>query len=262
MASVRNLTKERLEAGGLALGVGLRQARTVDIAKAMRTAGFDWLFLDMEHSTIPLDTVAQISCAAQDAGITPIVRVPGFEHYHLAKALDGGAQGVVVPHVDTAEQATVLAGHCRYPPRGHRSVTGTLPQIDFQSLPIGEATEAIDAATLLVVMIETEQALANVEAIAAVPGVDVLLVGVNDLCLDLGMPGQVGDARIGRAFERIVAACRAHGKHAGFGGVADPALIERYVGLGMRLVLVGNDLGLMMAAGRARVEALRAVTPG
>jgi 2-keto-3-deoxy-L-rhamnonate aldolase RhmA len=257
MGELRNVTKERLAAGELALGVGLRQARTVDIAKAMTTAGFDWLFLDMEHGMAGLDVVAQISCAAQDAGITPIVRVPGFEHYHIAKALDGGAQGVVVPHVDTAEMAARMSSHCRYPPRGHRSVTGTLPQVGFRSLPIGELTEAVDAATLLVVMIETEEAVANVEAIARVPGIDVLLVGTNDLCLDMGIPGQVGDDRVGAAFERIIAACRSGGKHAGFGGVGDPALMQRYIAMGMRMVLAGSDLTLLMAAARERIALLR-----
>jgi 2-keto-3-deoxy-L-rhamnonate aldolase RhmA len=258
MTTIRNVAKERLEAGELALGVGMRQARTVDIAKAMTTAGFDWLFLDMEHSTIGLDMVGQISCAAQDAGITPIVRVPGFEHYHMAKALDGGAQGIVVPHVDTAAVAAGVADHGRYPPRGHRSVTGTLPQIDFRALPIAEATEAIDAATLLVVMIETEQAVANVEAIAATPRIDVLLIGTNDLCMDLGIPGQVGDGRVIQAYERVIAACRAAGKHAGCGGVGDLELLQRYIQMGMRFILAASDLNLMMAAGKARVEALRA----
>jgi 4-hydroxy-2-oxoheptanedioate aldolase len=110
MAGIRNVAKERMEAGELAIGVGLRQARTVDIAKIMKTAGYDFLFIDLEHSSIPLDVASQISCAAQDAGITPIVRVPGFEHWQAAKALDAGAQGIVVPHVDTAGQAAAMAG--------------------------------------------------------------------------------------------------------------------------------------------------------
>ena len=93
MISVTNVTKDKLEAGDLAIGVGLRQARTVDIAKAMKTAGFDWLFIDMEHNSMDLDVAVQISVAAQDTGITPIVRVPGFQHFHATRALDGGARG-------------------------------------------------------------------------------------------------------------------------------------------------------------------------
>jgi 2-keto-3-deoxy-L-rhamnonate aldolase RhmA len=143
MATIRNIAKERLEAGELAIGVGLRQARTVDIAKIMKTAGYDFLFIDGEHSSMSVDMMGQISTAAQDAAITPIVRVPGFQHFHASRALDGGAQGIVVPHVGTAEIATQMVDHCRYPPQGHRSVTGSLPQIDFASWPLGEAAASI-----------------------------------------------------------------------------------------------------------------------
>jgi 2-keto-3-deoxy-L-rhamnonate aldolase RhmA len=185
MARVRNIAKERLEAGELALGVGLRQARTVDIAKIMKTAGFDFLFIDGEHNAMSVDMAGQISNAAQDAGITPIVRVPGFQHFHASRALDAGAQGIVVPHVDTAEIAARMVDQCLYPPKGHRSVTGSLPQIDFATWPMAEATEAINEATLVVVMLETPLAVENVEAIAAVPGLDVLLVGANECCMEL-----------------------------------------------------------------------------
>src|SRR5207244_1699367 len=108
MLTIENSAKKRLEAGELAIGVGLRQARTVDIGKAMKTAGFDWLFIDMEHNAMDLDVATQIAVAAQDAGITPVVRVPGFEHYLATRALDGGAQGIVFPHVDDAATAARL----------------------------------------------------------------------------------------------------------------------------------------------------------
>ena len=169
MITVENIAKRRLEKGELSLGVGLRQARTTDIGKAMKTAGFDWLFIDMEHNTMNIDTATQIAVAAQDAGITPIVRVPGFEHHHATRALDGGAQGIVVPHVDDAETAQQMVSNCRYPPIGKRSITGALPQLDFAPHPIGEMAEAVNAATLLVVMLETPTAIENAEAIAAVP---------------------------------------------------------------------------------------------
>jgi 2-keto-3-deoxy-L-rhamnonate aldolase RhmA len=261
MITVRNHAKERLEAGELALGVGLRQARTVDIAKIMKTAGYDFLFIDMEHNSMSIDLAAQISVAAQDVGITPVVRVPAFEHFHASRALDAGAQGIVVPHVDTAEVAARMVDNCKYPPIGHRSVTGALPQLDFRPAPLGEATVAINAATLLILMLETPQAIENVEAIAAVPGFDVLLVGTNDLCMEMGIPGQLDHPRVVDAFERIVAACRANGKYAGLGGVYTPPLIERYVSMGFRFILAGSDLSFMLAAAKERAAAVRTMTP-
>ena len=122
MIELRNRALEQLRSGQLAIGVGLRQARTVDTAKAMLTAGFDWLFIDMEHNSMDIDTAVQISVAEQDVGISPIVRVPGYEHYHCTRALDGGAQGVVVPHVDDPAMAEQIASNCRYPPIGRRSI--------------------------------------------------------------------------------------------------------------------------------------------
>src|ERR687897_1619551 len=159
MITVRNHAKECLAAGELALGVGLRQARTVDIARIMKTAGYDFLFIDMEHNSMSIDLAAQISIAAQDAGITPVVRVPDFQHFHATRALDAGAQGIVVPHVDTPEVAARMVSYCKYPPVGHRSVTGALPQLDFRPAPLGEATAAINAATLLILMLETPEAI-------------------------------------------------------------------------------------------------------
>ena len=257
---ITNTAKNRLDAGELALGIGLRQARTADIGKIMKTCGYDWLFIDMEHNSMSIDTAAQISVAAQDAGIAPIVRVPGFQHFHATRALDGGAQGVVVPHVDTAEVAAEMVSNCKYPPVGHRSVTGRLPQVNFEAHPQDEVTRSVNNATLVVVMVETPTAVENVEAIAAVPGVDSVLVGTNDLCTEMGIPGAVGDARIQEIMERVVAACRAHGKHPGLGGVYEPPLMERYIRMGMRLILCGNDLTMMMAAAQERSARMRSIS--
>jgi 2-keto-3-deoxy-L-rhamnonate aldolase RhmA len=254
-----NRTKARLMAGELALGMGLRQARTVDIATVAGTCGFDWLFIDTEHNSMGIDTACQIAMAAIATGVTPIVRVPGHEHYHCARALDNGALGVVVPHVDTAEQARRIADFCRYPPVGHRSIAGNMPGLGFAALPVGEATRRMNEENLVVVMLETPQAIENADAIAAVPGIDVLLVGTNDLCAEMGIHGQFADPRVAGAYEKVIAACRRHGKHPGMGGVYDPQLMPKYVGMGMRFILAGNDLAFLMAAAKERAAMLRNV---
>lgn len=259
MQRVDNIAKARLDAGEVAIGVGLRQARTVDIGKAMKTCGYDWLFIDMEHNSMSVDMAAQISVAAQDAGITPIVRVPGFQHFHATRVLDSGAQGIVVPHVDDAEVAAQMVSNCRYPPVGHRSITGTLPQVDFESHPPGEVSPMLNDATLLVLMIETPQAVENAHEIAAVDGVDVLLIGASDLCMEMGIPGQIDHPDIVAAFAKVIDACRLNNKHAGFGGVYKQPLIERYIKMGMRFVLAGSDISFMMAAARQQSEFVRGV---
>jgi 2-keto-3-deoxy-L-rhamnonate aldolase RhmA len=214
----------------------------------------------MEHNSMDVDTAVQISVAAQDAGITPIVRVPGPQHFHATRVLDGGAQGIVVPHVDTPEVAAQMVSNCKYPPLGHRSVTGALPQLDFESHSFAVSTPAINASTLLVIMLETPLAIKNADAIAAVPGVDVLLVGCSDLGMEMGLPGQPDHPDMERALKTVVDACNKHGKYAGLGGVYSPALLQRYVSLGMRFILSGNDLSLMMAAAKERTRFMRELT--
>lgn len=256
--SVRNPARERLEKGELSLGIGIRHVRTVDIAKIMKSCGYDWLFLDLEHGTMSLDTAVQISLAALDTGIAPLVRVPAGEFALATRALDGGALGIVMPHVDTPEEAAELVDRLKYPPQGHRSSGGNFPQFDFRAVNAGEATAALNAANLVVAMLETPRGIANADAIAAVKGIDVLLIGTNDLTLEMGVPGKLADARVAAAYETVIAACKKHGKHPGMGGVYGEELMQRYVRLGMRMIISGADLGMMMAGSTARAEFLRA----
>jgi 2-keto-3-deoxy-L-rhamnonate aldolase RhmA len=256
-ATLRNAAVERLKAGELAVGIILRQARTVDIAPVMKACGYDWLFLDLEHNSMDLDMTVQISVAALGAGIAPVARVPARQLWLATRILDGGGLGIVVPHVDTPEEAKTVAAALRYPPLGHRSVAGGLPHFGYQKLGLAETCAAINAATLVVVMLETPQAIANADAIAAVPGIDALLVGTNDLAMELGIPGGFGDERIVAAYQAVIDACRKHGKHAGVGGIADDALLRRYIEMGVRLVLPGSDLAFLQMAATERAATMR-----
>ena len=129
---LQNITKSKILNKEISFGVGIRQARTVDIGKIMKTCGYDWLFIDLEHNSMDIDMATQISMAAQDTGITPIVRVPDFAHHHATRVLDCGSQGIVFPHVDDKATAERLVSNCLFPPKGHRSMTGLLPQLDFK----------------------------------------------------------------------------------------------------------------------------------
>lgn len=259
MSVIPNAAKRRLEAGELALGIGLRQARTVDIATIAKTCDFDWMFIDMEHNSMDVDTAAQISMAALAAGVTPVVRVPGHEHHHASRLLDAGAQGIVVPHVDTADAARRVVSHCRYPPVGHRSIGGPQPQLGFGAMPVSEAMRQVNEQILVVVMLETPQAIDNADAIAAVDGVDVLLVGFNDLCAEMGVPGDFAGERARDAYARVVSACHRHGRYPGMGGVYDHKIMPAFVGMGARFVLGGSDLAFLMAGARERTSFLRSL---
>jgi 2-keto-3-deoxy-L-rhamnonate aldolase RhmA len=231
----------------------LRQARTVDVCPALATAGVDWLFIDLEHSTMPLDTAMQLSVAGQAAGLSPLVRVPPGQYEMATRVLDGGAMGIIMPHVDTPAQAKELADRLRFPPRGVRSVGGPMAQLGFRSLPLADATAAVDAGIMLVAMIETREAIANVDAIAAVDGINVLLIGTNDLSMDLGLPGQLMHSDIQAGYRAVGAACAKHGKVFAMGGVYTAEGIETYMKLGVRMILLGSDLGFLMAGAREMV---------
>ena len=127
MERLTNPVRERLEKGEVAIGIGIRGLRGVEAARLMKSAGFDWLFIDLEHGPASVETAYQISMAALDAGIAPLVRVPAGELALGARCLDGGALGVVIPHVDTPEQAQAMVDAFRFPPLGHRSIGWAFP---------------------------------------------------------------------------------------------------------------------------------------
>ncbi len=210
MAMAVNAAKARLKKNQLAVGIGVRLVRNVDIIKVMKAAGFDWLFLDLEHGVMGIENAAEICVAAQDSGIAPIVRVPYGELAMATRLLDGGALGIVIPHVDTAEEAKEIADRPRYPPLGHRSVGGGQAQFDYAPMKMADMIKRANDNVLVTVMIETPKAVKNAEAIAAVPGIDSLLVGSSDLSVELGIPGENGHEKIQAAVDKVVAACKKH----------------------------------------------------
>ena len=167
----------------------------------------------------------------------------------------------VFPHqllgIDTAEQAREIVDHLKYPPTGHRSLAGAQAIFDFKRIPIGEMIEAANAALLVIPLMETPTAIANAEAIAAVPGIDALLIGTNDLAAEMGIPGEYGHAKIAGAYETVIATCRKHNKWPGMGGVDAEELMRKYIGMGMRLVLTGSDGGFLIAGASRRAELAR-----
>jgi len=251
-AVVRNVAREKLEHGNLSLGVGIRMTRSVEIAKAMAVAGLDWLFLDMEHGVMSLEACAQISIAALDAGIAPIARVPNGEYAIATRALDNGALGIVMPHVDTATEAREVVDRLKYPPVGHRSMGGIGPHYGLRSASSGEAASALNTANLTIVMLETPTAIRNASEIAAVPGVDVLLIGTNDLCAEMGIHGDFGNDKVAEAYKAMIAACKAHGKFPGMAGVYNEQIMPRYIELGARFILAGQDAQFMSAGAAQR----------
>jgi 2-keto-3-deoxy-L-rhamnonate aldolase RhmA len=256
-----NQVRLRLAQGGLALGFGVHHLRGSAVGMIAAAQGYDWLFIDMEHGAMSVEQASQISLAALSQGITPIVRVCKDAVFEGTRCLDNGAMGIVVPHVDTAEEAAEVVKAYRFPPLGHRSWGGPPFAFDLHSVKQAEAQEELNREILVICMIETPQAVANADAIAAVPGVDILLFGTSDLTATMGIAGQVGHPDVRKAYETVGAACAKHGKVMGMGGVYDETVAPDYVRLGARFILGGSDHTFVMAGAGARAKFLRGLNP-
>jgi len=256
---LRNHVKEKLARGEVVASMTVRLVRGIEIARIAKTAGFDSLYVDLEHSSFSLETTSQICMAALEAGVTPLVRVPGVAD--VQRILDAGALGIIAPHVQSAAEAEAYVRAAKYPPRGERSNAGALPHLQYRALPATEAYAAIDAATMVVVQFESAAAIENADAIVAVDGVDMVLIGTNDLLADWGFPGQYDHPKVREAYAKTIAACRRHGKHAAVGGFASrPDLVAEYVRMGARYVSTGTDLGFLLAACAAKAKEVHGIT--
>lgn len=252
---LRNHMKEKLARNEVVASMTVRLSRTIEIARVAQTAGFDTIYVDMEHNTLSIDAVCQICQAAQQIGITPLVRVPANTPEYICRVLDGGAMGVITPHIRSAAEAREMVELVKFPPIGHRSSGGALSQYHYRSFPIAETQAAMNDATSLVVMMETVAALENVEEIIATEGVDMLLIGSNDLCGEMGIVGQYDHPKLEAAFQRCIAAANKVGKHVGIGGLAArDDLMAKYVKMGARYVSTGTDLSFLMSACASRAK--------
>jgi len=247
---------QRIRSGRLTLGFGVHQLRGAAVPLLARAAGYDWLFIDSEHGAIATQEISQLCLAALPTGIVPIVRVCRGAIDEGTRALDNGALGIIVPHVDTADEARRLVDAFRFHPMGHRSTGGPSAQFAFRPPAALEMQRILNKELLLIPMIETPQAVDNAESIAAVEGIDALLIGTNDLTLEMGIAGQVGHERVQNAYRQVAEACRRHNKIFAMGGVYDQEWASRYIGMGARMVLAGSDHGLLLEAATSRVKFL------
>ncbi len=250
MYAVDHPIARRLAANELCIGLGVRIVRTPEIVRLAQAAGYHWLFIDLEHGPFSIDTASQIATASLDSGVAPLVRIPRGEYALATRLLDGGATGIVCPQVESADEAREIVSRLKYPPVGRRSISSNMPQFGYQAPPIDRLVNTLNPATLIVAMIETSAGVQSAAEIAAVPGIDILLIGTNDLCASLGIHGQFGHPLVDEAYRLVVAACQAHRLAAGMGGIREHALMRRRLEQGVRFVLVGSDLSLLARAAR------------
>ena len=223
-------------------------------AELFAHAGFDWVCVDTQHGLIDYQVSVEMLRAISTTDAVPIVRVPWNEPGIIMKSLDAGAYGVIVPMVNTRAEAEAAVSYCRYAPKGVRSYGPVRANLYAGRDYFQNANETV----LCIVMIETAQAIGNLDDILAVPGVDVAYIGPADLSVSLGFPPAPyhDDPQYAGAVQRVLEACRKHGVVPGFHG-GNPANAIARVGQGFRFVEVCEDMGAMARAAAADLKAVR-----
>ena len=254
-SKARNPVLDRLARRLPVTAFGVRGARTAEIARIARAAGNDAIWIDLEHSAMSIDTAAQICAAALDIGLVPLARVPEKDYGVIGRLLDGGALGIIAPRIETAQQAAEIAAACRFPPRGQRSAIATLPHLELRRVPAARLNETLNQASLVKVLIETPLGLQNLDAIASLPEVDLIGIGVNDLTAELGVPGEAAHPEVRAALERAIQVCKRLRKPLAIGGIADAAYAAELIELGAApFFFTGIDTDVLLAAAQERVR--------
>lgn len=252
-----NPIKSRLAAGGTAFGTTALEFCTPGLPAIASAAGAGFIFYDMEHTGHTIGEIKQQIAACAGADIVPIVRAPALEYHFVARLLDIGAMGVLAPMMETAEQAERLVSFTRYPPHGIRGAAfGVAAHDSYGTATPAEVMAAALKRTMAIALVETPRGIGNVEAIAAVPGIDAVWLGHFDLTNFMGIPGQFAHPDYLAAVDRIVAACERYGKTAAM-MVGTEAMARDYRARGFRLIAYGPDVTLLrnaLAAGIAVLE--------
>ena len=243
-----NRMKQELRDGRSLVGTMLAEIRQPSVMQVLRNAGFDFVIIDNEHGPFALETVADLSRAGVNAGLTPVVRVPELFSPYLAQSLDAGAQGLMIPRITNAGQVREAVQMMKYPPLGRRGCALGRGHTSFKSASLPETMARANEETLLIIQIETEEAVDNIEEIVATPGVDVAFIGPTDLSIAMGIPGQMDSPRLHAAIEKMIAACRSHN--------TVPAIqmnnlewAVHWIERGMRILSAFSDVGLLTRGG-------------
>jgi 2-keto-3-deoxy-L-rhamnonate aldolase RhmA len=252
MESWENPVKKKLRAGQPVFGVTIT-GNSLDVTSQAASMGFDFLWIEMEHSPVTLETLRNIVLATRGLPAVPFARVPVNELWTAKRVLDAGVCGVIFPFTSTPELARQAAAACRYPPAGHR---GSGPGLAAFSWPAAELYhDSADKNVCVIAIIEEARAVENVDEIAATDGVDALFIGTSDLSFSLGLRGRQDDPRLDQAISTVVDAARRH--HKALGRPArNPEKLREYIDRGFLLFQAPTETGLMAAGARQYLQSL------
>ncbi|MFN8665052.1 MAG: aldolase/citrate lyase family protein [Thermomicrobiales bacterium] len=256
-----NSAKRKLLDGGVSLGTMVFEFPSTGIGRLAAEAGAEYIIYDMEHTGWSIETIRGLMATTRAANAIPMVRVPATEYHLISRPLDVGAMGIMVPMVETAEQAQKIVTSAKYPPRGRRGAAFGVAHDDYTGGDIIAKMKSANDEILLMAQIETEHGLENVDAIAAVDGIDVLWIGHFDLTNFMGIPGQFTSDAYLAAVKRVIAACERHGKVAGI-MVGDTVTGKAMLEQGFRAIAYSGDLWIYQQGLREGLSVLREVASG
>ncbi|HVO99739.1 MAG TPA: aldolase/citrate lyase family protein [Bryobacteraceae bacterium] len=239
--------RAKLEAGESVLGVTITTPN-IESAALCATLGFDFLWVEMEHSPITQETLRAIVLATRSLPAAVFARVPAIELWTAKRVMDQGVSGVIFPFASTPDKARTAAAACRYPPLGKRGSGAGLAMTTWPDR--GDYYDSADRNMMTIVVIEEAQAVENIEEIAAAPGIDVLFIGTSDLSFSLGLRGRQNEPLLEEAIAKIVAAAKRHGKYLGR-PAGSPELVAKYREQGFQFFQSQTELGLMRLGAKA-----------
>lgn len=229
------------------------------IAKLFAATGFDFVLIDMEHTDFSMETVGALVLCAREAGTVPIVRPPGTDRPHdLTRPLDAGAMGLLLPLIETADQLRTIMHHTKFHPDGKRILNLRGPHTEYQAGDIGETIRHLNDQTLMIVMIESQKGLDNLEEICAVPGVDAIMIGPDDLSQDLGVPGQLDHQLVEQARDKVVETCVRMGVACGF-SCHSTEMASKWIARGVTWIPYSNDAAMVFNAAKEMAPKLKSL---
>ncbi|MCX8116661.1 MAG: aldolase/citrate lyase family protein [Desulfobacterota bacterium] len=248
--------RKRVLAGECVYGTMIRQARDPGAPVVFASVGYDFVLIDMEHGNYGMETVADLIRGAKSARIAPIIRVPHLESFFISRVLDAGAEGIMVPMTSTKEQAEAIVRYSKYTPIGQRGFGTQTGQTDYKPLKAVEFMKEANEHTLIIAQIETREAIENVEAILGTEGIDVGLIGPNDLSISLGIPDQLGSEAISQAIEKVIDVAKKRGKASGI-HIGNTELVRKWRARGMTVLACSTDIGFMYNASKSVLEEMK-----
>lgn len=248
--------RKRVLAGESVYGTMIRQARDPGAPTVFAAAGYDFVFIDMEHGIYNMETVADLIRGAKSAGIAPIIRVPRLETFFISRVLDAGAEGIMVPMTSTREQAETIVRYSKYTPLGLRGYGAQSGQTDYRPLKAAEFMKEANEHTFIIAQIETKEAIENIDSILDVEGIDVGLIGPNDLSISMGIPDQLGSEKLVKAIDRVVESAKKRGKASGI-HIGNIEALKKWRAKGMTVLAYSTDLGFMYSASKSSLEELK-----